>query len=96
MRMWFSGRKNLHSMSRKSCMSCCAYYTAVSTPLENWFGLFAPAGTPEPLLQKINAAVTQALKEPDLAKRLQDHAIEPAPCPTQSRPGAFRATAANA
>jgi len=51
--------------------------------LENWFGLFAPAGTPELILQKINAAVTQALKEPDLAKRLQDQGGEPAPMSVQ-------------
>ena len=47
--------------------------------LENWFGLFAPAGTPDPVLQKINAAVRQALQDPDLAKRLQDQGGEPAP-----------------
>ncbi len=51
--------------------------------LENWFGLFAPAGTPEPILQKINGAVTQALKDPDLAKRLQDQGGEPAPMTVQ-------------
>lgn len=51
--------------------------------LENWFGLFAPAGTPEPLLQKINAAVNQALKDPELAKKLQDQGGEPAPMTLQ-------------
>jgi tripartite-type tricarboxylate transporter receptor subunit TctC len=51
--------------------------------LENWFGLFAPGATPEPILQKINAAVAQALKEPDLAKRLQDQGGEPAPMSVQ-------------
>lgn len=51
--------------------------------LENWFGMFAPAGTPEPVIQKINAAVTQALKDPDLAKRLQDQGGEPAPMSVQ-------------
>ncbi len=51
--------------------------------LENWFGLFAPGATPEPILQKINAAVTQALKEPDLAKKLQDQGGEPAPMSIQ-------------
>jgi tripartite-type tricarboxylate transporter receptor subunit TctC len=51
--------------------------------LENWFGMFAPAGTPEPVLQKINATVTQALKDPDLAKRLQDQGGEPAPMSVQ-------------
>lgn len=47
--------------------------------LENWFGLFAPAGTPEAVLQKINTAVTQALKDPELARRLQDQGGEPMP-----------------
>ena len=51
--------------------------------LENWFGLFAPAGTPDAVLQKLNAAVTHAIKDPDLAKRLQDRGGEPAPMSTQ-------------
>jgi tripartite-type tricarboxylate transporter receptor subunit TctC len=51
--------------------------------LENWFGLFAPAGTPDDVVQKINMAVTQALKDPDLAKRLQDQGGEPAPMTPQ-------------
>jgi tripartite-type tricarboxylate transporter receptor subunit TctC len=51
--------------------------------LENWFGLFAPSGTPEPVVQKLNAAVTQALKDPELAKRLQDQGGEPSPMSTQ-------------
>jgi tripartite-type tricarboxylate transporter receptor subunit TctC len=51
--------------------------------LENWFGLFAPAGTPEAIVQKLNAAVTQALKDPELAKRLQDQGGEPAPMTAQ-------------
>lgn len=51
--------------------------------LENWFGLFAPAGTPEAVQQKINAAVTQALRDPELAKRLRDQGGEPAPMSTQ-------------
>jgi tripartite-type tricarboxylate transporter receptor subunit TctC len=55
------------------------YKPLAAYQLENWFGLFAPAGTPEPVLQKLNAAVTQALREPDLAKRLQDQGGEPAP-----------------
>ncbi len=40
--------------------------------LENWFGLFAPAGTPEAVQQQLNTAVNEALKKPELAKRLQD------------------------
>jgi tripartite-type tricarboxylate transporter receptor subunit TctC len=51
--------------------------------LENWFGLFAPANTPDAILQKINSAVTQALKDPELAKKMQDQGGEPTPMTTQ-------------
>ncbi len=47
--------------------------------LANWFGLFAPAGTPELVLQKLNQAVNDALRKPELAKRLQDQGGELAP-----------------
>lgn len=51
--------------------------------LENWFGLFAPAGTPEAIVQKLNAAVTLALKDPELAKKLREQGGEPAPMTSQ-------------
>ena len=51
--------------------------------LENWFGLFAPAGTPDAVVQKLNTTVTQALKDPELAKRLQDQGGEPSPMGVQ-------------
>ncbi len=47
--------------------------------LENWFGLFAPAATPAAVQEKINAAVTQALADPELAKKLRDQGGEPSP-----------------
>jgi tripartite-type tricarboxylate transporter receptor subunit TctC len=34
-------------------------------------------------LQKLNTAVTQAIKDPELAKKLQDQGGEPAPMSTQ-------------
>jgi tripartite-type tricarboxylate transporter receptor subunit TctC len=51
--------------------------------LENWFGLFAPAGTPDAVVQKLNAAVTAALKDPELAKKLREQGGEPAPMSPQ-------------
>lgn len=51
--------------------------------LENWFGLFAPAGTPDAVVQKLNAAVTAALKDPELAKKLRDQGGEPTPLTAQ-------------
>ncbi|HSV44785.1 MAG TPA: tripartite tricarboxylate transporter substrate-binding protein, partial [Ramlibacter sp.] len=47
--------------------------------LENWFGLFAPAATPAAVQQKLNAAVTQALRDPELARKLREQGGEPAP-----------------
>lgn len=31
-----------------------------------WFGVFAPAGTPAPVIQKLNAALTEAVKAPEI------------------------------
>jgi tripartite-type tricarboxylate transporter receptor subunit TctC len=47
--------------------------------LENWFGLWAPAATSADVQQKLNAAVQQALKDPDLAAKLREQGGEPAP-----------------
>jgi len=51
-----------------------------------WHGLYAPKGTPKPILDKINAALKQALKDPDFIKRQEslgavvvtDSRLEPA------------------
>jgi len=32
-----------------------------------WLGLMAPAGTPKPIIDKLNAAVNAAIKRPDIA-----------------------------
>lgn len=36
-----------------------------------WFGLFAPAGTPPAVIEKINAAVNQAMAKPEIIERLR-------------------------
>jgi tripartite-type tricarboxylate transporter receptor subunit TctC len=35
-----------------------------------WFGLLAPAGTPKPIIDKLNAEMAKILKSPDLGERL--------------------------
>jgi tripartite-type tricarboxylate transporter receptor subunit TctC len=45
--------------------------------LEEWNGFFAPAGTPQPVIDKIAAAVRDALKQPETRKRMTDLGIEP-------------------
>jgi tripartite-type tricarboxylate transporter receptor subunit TctC len=37
-----------------------------------WIGLFAPAGTPAEIAQRLNAAVLDATKNPDIRQRLDD------------------------
>jgi tripartite-type tricarboxylate transporter receptor subunit TctC len=36
-----------------------------------WTGLLAPAGTPQPITQKLNAAINDSLKAPDVQASLQ-------------------------
>jgi len=42
-----------------------------------WFGLFAPAGTPAPVVARLNAEVTKILSAPDVKERLQAIGAEP-------------------
>lgn len=57
-----------------------AEYTPIAAySLENWFGLFAPASTPVAVQAKLNAAVTEALRDPELIKRMQAQGGDPTP-----------------
>lgn len=40
--------------------------------LSGWNGLFAPAGTPPDVVEKLNAEITRIVEMPDVRKRLQD------------------------
>jgi tripartite-type tricarboxylate transporter receptor subunit TctC len=42
-----------------------------------WFGLWAPKGTPQPIVEKLNAEVTKALADPDVKQRITAGAGEP-------------------
>lgn len=44
----------------------------------NYFALVAPRGTPEPVVQQINAALAQVVQMPDVKERLAKDALEPA------------------
>lgn len=41
------------------------------------FSMFAPAGTPKPVIDRVNAALAQALKDPKVSKTLLDQGAEP-------------------
>lgn len=40
-----------------------------------WFGLMAPAGTPQPIIDKLSGEAAKAIKAPDVAKKLNDQGI---------------------
>src|SRR5437762_670651 len=42
-----------------------------------WLGLMAPAGTPKPIIDKLNAAVNAAVKRPDIVKLWTDQGAVP-------------------
>ena len=43
-----------------------------SLSFSNWYGLFAPKGTPRDIIGKLNAAVVEALADPAVRSRLID------------------------
>lgn len=47
--------------------------------VSTWFGLFAPAGTPPAMVEKLNKAYTDALRSPAVAERLNKMGATPAP-----------------
>ena len=43
----------------------------------SWFGTFAPAGTPKPIIDKLNAEIKKALADPDTAAKLSEQVLDP-------------------
>src|SRR4051812_19642721 len=46
-----------------------------------WVGMFAPAGTPREIVQKLNDAVLKSIQDPQLRQRLDTLAFEPTAAP---------------
>lgn len=44
--------------------------------LDYWFGVFAPAGTPDAVVQRLNKEITQAVRHPDVAKGLLAEGVQ--------------------
>jgi tripartite-type tricarboxylate transporter receptor subunit TctC len=44
--------------------------------INTWYAAFAPARTPRPIVDKLNAAFNQVLKQPEVIKRAQELAID--------------------
>jgi tripartite-type tricarboxylate transporter receptor subunit TctC len=44
-----------------------------------WAGILAPAGTPAPIVQKLNAAINETLKSPDVVASMEKIGFDPTP-----------------
>ena len=42
-----------------------------------WYGLFAPAATPRPIVSRLNADAVKALRMPDVVRTLSSQGAEP-------------------
>lgn len=45
--------------------------------VEGWQGVFVPAGTPTPIIDRLNSALVKALKDPAIVKQLKKLGFEP-------------------
>jgi tripartite-type tricarboxylate transporter receptor subunit TctC len=54
-----------------------------------WNAILAPAGTPMPTVNKLNAAINNALADPKVSKALENAGIDPTPGSTPATTGAF-------
>jgi 2-methylaconitate cis-trans-isomerase PrpF/tripartite-type tricarboxylate transporter receptor subunit TctC len=44
--------------------------------VQQWYGFFAPAKTPRPIVDKLNKALNEVLKDKEIAKRIEDHGAD--------------------
>jgi len=50
--------------------------------LLNWFAIFGTAGTPDPIVERLNGIINSALKDPVMAEKLMAQGIVPKPMTT--------------
>jgi tripartite-type tricarboxylate transporter receptor subunit TctC len=54
-----------------------------------WNAILAPAGTPQPILNRLSEAMNKALADPAVFNRLQEVGIDPTPGSTPKQTAAF-------
>jgi tripartite-type tricarboxylate transporter receptor subunit TctC len=50
--------------------------SGIDVEAETWFGLFLPAGTPQPIVERLNHEVRQIVQQPDVKARLVEFGAE--------------------
>ena len=58
---------------------------------DNWYGIFAPADTPAPVIARLNAELVKALNDPEVKARLIAAGQDPASSPPEEMGAALRA-----
>lgn len=44
--------------------------------VQQWYGFFAPAKTPKPIIEKLNKALNEVLADKEIVKRIEDHGAD--------------------
>jgi hypothetical protein len=44
--------------------------------VQQWYGFFAPAKTPKPIIDQLNKALNQVLADKEIIKRIEDHGAD--------------------
>ena len=52
---------------------------------KGWFGMFAPAGTPAAIVQRLTTEINKIQASPEMAKRMEDLNFEPPPVKSQEQ-----------
>jgi tripartite-type tricarboxylate transporter receptor subunit TctC len=51
--------------------------------VELWFGAFVPRGTPQPIIDRLNATINKVIESPDVKKNLEREGMVPTGGPPQ-------------
>lgn len=59
--------------------------------VDSWYAIFAPAGTPAPVIARLNRDIVKALNDPELKKNLIAAGQDPAPSTPQELGASLKA-----
>ncbi len=57
----------------------------------NWYAMMGPRALPRPIVDRVNAAMNEAMRDPDVASNLAKHGLEPAPSTPEELTATIRA-----
>lgn len=60
----------------------------------NWYAMMGPRALPRPIVDRVNATLNEALRDPEVASNLAKHGLEPAPSTPEQLTGFIRAETA--